>query len=91
MPKTFLVVDAADFEAEVTSIFGRPFSFAADRELGDDADQVFHVDGQISAYPRAQINAFATGGEHRDYISQALLDELCRRGRIAPGDYLIRT
>lgn len=89
--QAYIVVRDRDLEEEIQTVFGREFSFAADQELGNDAEKIFHVRNSVDQFDQARIDAFVAEGKHgHGFLTQALLDELCKRGRIEAGDYLIR-
>ena len=89
--QTYIVVRDRDLEEELEAVFGREFSFAADQEMGNDAEKIFHVRGTVDQFDQARIEALVNEGQHgHGFLTQALLDELCKRGRIEAGEYLIR-
>ena len=90
--KTYIEVDYDDLNREVTAAFGQPYEFVADQEVGNDSTHTFAgIDGAPidNDYDRRKFEEFRITGRGT-YLARILLNELCRLGRIGPGDYLIK-
>jgi hypothetical protein len=86
--KTVIKVNYFDLEEEVFAVFGQRYEFVADQECGNDSDHTFSVDGSVDKYEQAKLEEFRATGRSR-YLADALLNDLCRQGRIEPGSYII--
>jgi len=88
--ETFIVVDALDLEQQVQKSFGQPFNFQADQELGNDSEKVFQIEARLeNSFDNLRLTEFNEGRDP-GAMTQSLLEELCRRGEIEPGRYLVR-
>jgi hypothetical protein len=68
----------------------REYSFVADQECGNDSDHTFSVEAApLDAYDRGRVDEFAAG-KHRSYLTGAILNDLCHRGLIPAGTYLVK-
>lgn len=67
------------------------FCFAANEEMANDTDKLFQdIDGVFRFdFDEKNLNEYLAGKETFVY-SRHLLNELCRRGKIETGNYLIR-
>jgi len=88
--RTIFEVDYHELEREVKEAFGVDWNFAAAQEANNDTMNEFSVDGTLYDYEREEIAAFIDGTHDGDYLASALMNELCRLGRIEPGTYMVR-
>jgi hypothetical protein len=87
--KTVHHVDDADLDAFVKALSGHEFSFAADRETGNDTSHEFIVDGDMGLFGEKAVAEFMRTGRG-DFIANDLLNSLAKHGYIPKGDYVVR-
>lgn len=88
--KTYFVVDAYEFDRFIQEAYGRSeYNFGADLEIDPEETCVtFTVTGEVLEYRESAITLFIEKGEY--FMSaRYLLDDLCRRGLIEEGNYLV--
>ncbi|MBU4502168.1 MAG: hypothetical protein KKA79_06230 [Nanoarchaeota archaeon] len=83
-------VEYYDLEVLVNKIYGQVFSFEADEELGSEAYKLYKVDGNVSGYEEKGLINFKKDGSGM-YMTDILLNDMCRKGIIKEGNYLIYT
>jgi hypothetical protein len=87
--KEVLEVDYSDLERFIEQEYEHEFSFPADEELGNDVEKLYDgIDGKLDKYDAESVKSFAGSGEG-SYITRHLLNDLCKRGRIPAGNYLV--
>jgi hypothetical protein len=65
------------------------YGFVPDQECGNDSDHAFTVsNGPLDEYEKERVGKVAAG-EIETFVTGALLDDLCARGLIPAGDYLV--
>lgn len=86
----YIVVDYNDLEDEVKAAWGHEWSFPLDHLSGNDVEHSFTVEPHVDDYNAKAVAEFKMHGVQTEWKAQAILNELCREGRIEPGEYLIR-
>lgn len=86
--KTFFVVDFSEIERLVKETYGQEFEFPCDQESMNGVSYRWSIDGKVSEYNRKKIQVFQLSGKH-SFLACPLMDDLCARGIIPPGEYLI--
>jgi hypothetical protein len=90
--ETIHEVDCFNLEQFVKEQYpdAKPYSFVADQECGNDSVHRFRVSKEslLQDYDRRRVEDFAAG-KRVSGITGALLDDLCRRGLIEPGTYVV--
>lgn len=82
-------VDYSDFEAFVEETYGQPFSFPADVTSGNDTSHSLHANKRtLCEDEREEIDVFVATGQH-GYLSHLLLDDLCSKGLVPEGSYVV--
>ena len=87
--KEYTVVEFGDLERFISQEYGHLFEFAVDQESGNDTYYAFSVERELDDYERKYIQEFEKTGTGV-YLARALLNDLCIKGKIEPGEYLIR-
>ena len=85
------VIEYSDFEDIIKAEYEVPdFSFVAEAEANNDSSYDYHVtDGGLDKWDKEEVENFRKTGEI-GYNIQALLDDMCYRGLIDAGRYLIK-
>jgi hypothetical protein len=66
-----------------------PYDFAASEESANDSSHSFSVEPEAPDKYEAQQIAEMKSGKFQTFITSALLSDLCHRGLIEPGEYII--
>ncbi len=96
VPTTSIQLDYGDFEAMVKEAWPlqKDWEYMADVEASNNSAQHYNVDANAvfdegtEGY-NDKVTLFAAG-HHVAYVSQRLLDALCRAGALPEGKYIIR-
>ena len=87
--ETFKVVQAPDLNLFVEDIYGKRFSFNMDMNADAGAYYEFQVKNkELLDDVQSRLDDFIETGSHC-CLTQVILIDLCRRGLIEPGVYLI--
>lgn len=87
---TVLAVEAWDFNPFVERIYGRYFCFAADQEARNGSTHSFRNIGEpLDEYDEEILKEFIETGKHNN-LARVLLNDLCAKGLIESGHYIIR-
>ena len=60
------------------------FEFAADEEMANDVDKLYSITGELDKYDEKHLK----DGNER-YMARTYLNDLCKKGIIPSGEYLI--
>ena len=85
-------IDCYEWE-RVVNEFYKPtpkWDFVSNHEANNDSDYSFDVDGKIEDYEEKELEKFKANSNRTGWITQTLLDDLCRQGLIPKGVYLIQ-
>jgi len=86
-------VNYRDFERLVKEVYGQNYEFIVDCECGNDTQHVYLCVGgkgdDLDEYDYKRLDEFARTGKYC-WLAQTILADLCQRGIIDPGNYIIR-
>ena len=86
----YFEVDYSEFEQFVRQEYDVELEFACNQESSNDVSYTFSVDNKpLNNYDENKLSKFKAG-EDPQFISHILLNDLCNRGVIEPGKYLIK-
>jgi len=89
----YYTIDYSDFNAIINKEYGtKDYEFVADVECGNDSQSSFEVrddDKYFGDYEQEDIEKFRKDHVGSGYMAGTLLNDMCRRGKIKPGSYLI--
>lgn len=92
--RTVISVNYHDLEHLIREIYGitGDWSFVEDQECGNDSDHEFHVERKpLAKYEEEQLaNFIQSKGERESYMANTILDDLCNKQIIEPGNYLVQ-
>ena len=87
---TYNTIDYAEWERVVAEIYSaKGWSFVADHEGNNDSNYSFDVNGKMDDWDEGHLKEFKKDCNKGGWVTQVLLDDLCRNGIINPGVYLI--
>ncbi|MBI5066533.1 hypothetical protein HZA97_09975 [Candidatus Woesearchaeota archaeon] len=82
-------VESAHLENFVEQVYNQEFNFTDAEEVSDDVSKEFHeIDGVIEEYDKSDLEEFIKDGSYK-YATRVILNDLCRKGLIKPGNYLV--
>lgn len=83
-------VNYGDLEAFIDEVYGHAFSVPEDVEGSNDTTYAFNDvrPEPLSEYDGKKLAGFKTSG-HGRFLLRILLTDLCNRGMIPPGDYIV--
>lgn len=86
-----LVNETYTLEPEKFSYGSQPrYNFVAVEECGNDSAHEFHVDGYVAEWDEGELAKWIASGGKEGWIgNDVILDDLCRRGLIPEGDYVV--
>lgn len=88
--ETFICVDYNDLDKFINYSYSREdFYFVAEEECGNYTNIIFNVTGELSKWDVEDVRKFGSG-ENSSPGTRALLNDLCKQGKIKPGMYLIK-
>lgn len=88
--KQIHTVDSYDLDAFISEHYEREFEFVADQESGNDQGHAFNVKkDDLESWHTKDLATFREGG-HPTFVAGTLLQDLCNRGFIPEGDYLVK-
>jgi len=85
------IIEYGEWE-RVVNEFYKPtpeWDFVSDHEANNDSNYSFHVTGEIDEYEKDRILNFIKDSNFEGWMTQVLLDDLCCKGIINKGEYLI--
>jgi hypothetical protein len=86
--EVFKVRDS-DLEQLVQKEYGHNFCFGADAEVRNDSEKLYRdINGKLSESDLREVEEFARDGGY-SFLTEAILNDLCRKGKIPAGNYLI--
>jgi hypothetical protein len=65
------------------------WNFMADEEASNDSLNTFEIDGKVNSYNERKLARFKVDCLSEDFMTKTLLNDLCRRGKISKGVYVI--
>ncbi len=83
-------IDFDDFDEFIKKHYQKnDFEFCVDQESRNDSSHSFSVSKQpIDDYDLKKLNKFKSG-QHVEFISSTLLNDLCNQGIIPEGEYIV--
>lgn len=85
--KSYIEIDAYDFDGFVKAITGFAYETVPTLECSNDSYHSFFVETLMSEWAEEEWVAFKKNGEHAGV--RTVLNGLCHDGHIKPGNYLI--
>lgn len=86
---TYYEIEWTALERFVGEIYGQKYDFVSDMEVSNDSEHSFKVQKrQFSEWDVKDLEAFKTTGK-TGWRAHLILDDLCNRGLIPEGNYLI--
>ena len=87
--KQVIEVEHDEFENKIKKFYGvKEFSFVADQESGNDTIHEFSVSNPPDYVDEEGVEKLRETGEYC-FLSESLLNDMCEKGEIEPGDYII--
>ena len=83
------VIDYHDFGTFVQEVYGLRDRFDILETPNDSTHSYSGIDGKMSEYEETQLAEMIKDGCGEYYRLADILNDLCRKGKIVPGDYLI--
>ena len=85
------ILDYSEFDALTKEVYGREYDFVPSEEANNDSEYYFPkvTAAGLDEYDSEQLRKFING-EEVNWLTRALLQDLCFKGEIPPGNYLIR-
>lgn len=85
-----IIVDYYDVEVLIHKIYGSHFEIVAQEEASNDSNLTFTVEAKEPEYDwdRDELEKF-TSNRTSDCSTSLILNDMCRKGIIEPGNYLI--
>lgn len=78
-----------EFEELIKKVYEQNYDYICDTECGNDSSQSYMVQSnELDKYDEKAINIFIESGRYNNMVA-VLLNDLCRRKIIEPGNYLI--
>lgn len=65
------------------------YEFPCIQESSNDTSHTFRIDGKISKYDEEYLKKILSTKKATPFSNYILMNELCRRGVIEPGEYLV--
>ena len=96
--RKYICVEAGDLDRLVKEVYGHEFETVADVEAYNGFRKEFmdigeHGDkldcDELNEYQERDLEEFKKVGMKKGFMTRTLLNDLCRRGYIEPGNYLI--
>ena len=88
--KTIISIDYNELDKLVKENYKQKFEVVEDLELSNDSDKLISVSKEkLSIYEEANIRKFVDTG-HYNWTTHTLLKDMCNKGIIEEGDYLIK-
>ena len=85
----YIEVEYRDLQQFIKDVYKKNFSFVADNECQNDSQHTFIVKKEeLDDYDKEKLKKFKKTGVY-DYITSILLTDMCNRGIIEEGMYLI--
>jgi hypothetical protein len=90
--RSLIVVELADLEKEIEQVYSfRHYNLAYEITSPNDVCYLYEdIDGVIKPEEAAYLTDFVASGHIEGYTLDVVLNDLVVRGRITPGDYLIK-
>lgn len=83
--KTYFTLSYSDLDEAISEEFEIDFEMVPEEELMNSIKKHFHVEPQtLNSYDKEKIKA-----KRYSFLTGSLLNEMCYRGKIPPGDYLV--
>ena len=83
-------VEYFDLETLIEETYGHIFSFQGDEEVGSEDCKFYKITGEVSSYEESSLREFKEDGSGM-YMTGLLMQDMCRKGIIEKGNYLIYT
>ena len=91
--KTFFEVDGFDLTDFICNYYGctkNHYNFGIDQEMGNGDEKSFTIKKEeLDEYEQEILDNFVDTKQSEGYISHILLQDLCNKGLIEEGNYLI--
>jgi len=87
--KTVFKVDYNDLDDFISEVYGHRYEIVADEELSNYSSKEYHVEQEeLSDYNMKSLREFTEEGRGM-YNARLILVDLCNKGLIETGDYVI--
>jgi len=87
--KTYFEIDCFDFEILIEKVYGQAFEYPDNMGCINDSCKLFTVSGkELDEFERETVDKFIETGSGT-YIAYSLLNDLCNKKIIKPGNYLV--
>ena len=87
--KTVFKVDYGDLDDFISEVYGHEYEIVADEELSNYSSKEYHVEQEeLSDYNMKSLREFTEEGRGM-YNARLILVDLCNKGLIETGDYVI--
>jgi len=89
--KVINVVDYNDLDDFISFHYGVPFEVVADQEMNNYSSKLIKVEKEnLDQWQQEDLNYLKESGDYKGGSLRTLLADLCNRGHLAPGNYLIQ-
>jgi len=91
--KVLITCCCSELENIIREEFGHSFEMGCDLETSNDCSHTFNVeadDPHLDSYEIKELAKWIETGSG-SYMSRIILNELCRRGKLEAGEYLVDT
>lgn len=82
-------LDYWELQELIKEEFGYEYDFVAAEELSNDSTWSVTITGELDPFEKAEVDKFAETGVWPDYGTHMIFDEMCRRGTLNPGRYIV--
>ena len=86
---SYFEVDHSELEDAINKAFNLPdfYNFPDDMECNNDTKLKINVSENLTAYNKKNLGRFLRG--EGNFRAEALMNDMCRRKLIPPGEYLV--
>jgi hypothetical protein len=87
--KTVFKVDYGDLDDFISEVYGHEYEIVADEELSNYSSKEYHVEQEeLDDYDMNSLRKFTEEGKGQ-FNARLILTDLCNKGLIETGDYII--
>lgn len=88
LKETIFSIDYSDLNKIISSEYDCP-NYEVALEQPNDSAMTFYVEAEVAEYDEEDLQIFIETKKQKYNITGLLLDDLCRKGKIDPGKYLV--
>lgn len=88
---SYYEVDWHDLENLIHKTYNVDYDFQADMGCGNDSSHDFNIkEGALDNWDRDRLKDFIDTNGRKIYMTRVLLEDMCNKGILSPGNYLIQ-